>query len=107
MNSIICTKVEVHFKHDPDANFEVIMELPTNKDHIISNLKIKIGDKEVGGEVKPKDKAKDKYEDAFAKGDFSAYMQYKEDSDEVLLFALGNIIQNQTIEVTYEIIEQA
>jgi len=34
------------------------MELPTNKDQIVSNLKIKIGDKEVFGEVKPKEKAK-------------------------------------------------
>jgi len=80
------------------------MELPTNKDQIVSNLKIKIGDKEVFGEVKPKEKAKEKYEDAVARGDFGAYMEYKDESEDVLQLSLGNIIPNQTIEVSYEII---
>lgn len=43
-------------------------------------------------EVKPKDKAKDKYDDSVARGDFGAYMEYNNQRNDTLLLALGNVL---------------
>ena len=66
-----------------------------------------MGDKEITGEVKSKDKAREKYDDAIARGDLAALMQFKDTDENLLLLSLGNVNPGQLITLTVDFIEQA
>lgn len=58
-NSIVKTTLNLQYLNDQDKKIEAVLEMPTNTEVVIAQLKVKIGDKEVIAVVKEKSKAKE------------------------------------------------
>lgn len=67
-NSIIKSKLNLTYINDSESKVEAKLEMPSNPDLVISQMKIKVGDVEITGVIKNKEKAKELFEDAVARG---------------------------------------
>lgn len=68
-NGIQETSLKVTYLNDTTSKLEAVLELPNNPDWVISSLRLTVGDKVIEAEVKDKQRARERYSDAIAKGD--------------------------------------
>lgn len=81
--------------------------MPANPDLVISQMKITVGDIEITGLIKAKEKAKEMFEDAVSRGHQAGLLQIKEEDEKVLQMTVGNIEPRQVVVVQITFIEQA
>ncbi|TNV85496.1 hypothetical protein FGO68_gene972 [Halteria grandinella] len=107
-NSIIKSKLMLTYINDSESKVEAKLEMPSNPDLVISQMKIKVGDVEITGVIKNKEKAKEMFEDAVSRGHQAGLLQMKEEEeDKILEMNVGNIEPKQVVEVSISFIEQA
>ena len=86
----------VYLNDSVEHPIECTYEFPMDKETIFSSLVAKIDDREVVATVKDKSKAKEKYDDAVAKGDAAVYAERKtEAQNETVKIKLGNLLPQQ------------
>jgi hypothetical protein len=84
--------VLTYINDSKDTKLEALLEMPNSPDLIIGKMRIKVGDREITGTVKEKEKARETYEDAIAGGHQAGILEMKEEEEEkVLQMKLGNI----------------
>ena len=102
------TKLVLTYINDSENKVEALLEMPNDPDFVIAKMKIKVGDQEITGSVKSKEKARETYEDAISGGHQAGLLEMKDDQEEKFLqMRVGNIEPKQVIEVTITLIEQA
>jgi len=70
---------------------------------VVSALRIRVGERVVEGKIHPKEEAKEKYEDAIARGDAASLASY-DVSGVTLEVTVGNIMPGETAEVTLALV---
>jgi hypothetical protein len=68
-NGIQETSLKLTYLNDTANKLEAVLELPNNPDWVIGSLKVTVGDKVIQAEVKDKQRARERYSDAIARGD--------------------------------------
>ena len=73
-------------------SLECTYEFPLEKETIVSNLVAKIGDREIIGKVRAKEKAQEMYEDAMAGGNSAFLAERQSEKHETMRIKLGNLL---------------
>ena len=88
---ISMTQVFVNMTEQPIEG-EYIFPIETSlKNTAVSQIKFKIGDKEIISQVTLKEKAKEKYEDAISRGNAAVMAEESEKSKDILKMTVGGI----------------
>ncbi len=77
----------------------------TLKNTAVSQIKFKLGDKEIISQVALKEKAKQKYEDAISRGNAAVMVEESEKSKDILKMTVGGIQPQQEVSVTVQILQ--
>jgi hypothetical protein len=105
-NSVLKSRLSLTYINDNDNKVEAMLEMPTDPDRVISRMKIRVGDTEITGLIKEKEKAAEMYEDALARGHTAGLLKLK-DQEKVLQMTVGNIESKQIVNVEIDFIQQA
>ncbi len=96
------------FKNQTDKPIEGEYMFPietTLKNTAVSQIKFKLGDKEIISQVALKEKAKQKYEDAISRGNAAVMVEESEKSKDILKMTVGGIQPQQEVSVTVQILQ--
>ena len=77
----------------------------TLKNTAVSQIKFKLGDKEILSQVALKEKARQRYEDAISRGNAALMVEESEKSKDVLKLTVGGIQPQQEVSVTVQILQ--
>ena len=85
---------------------EYIFPIETSlKNTAVSQIKFKLGDKEIISQVTLKEKAKEKYEDAISRGNAAVMAEESEKSKDILKMTVGGIQPQQEVSVTVQVLQ--
>ena len=89
-----------------DCALEATYEFHLEKHTLLAELRAELNGKIVEAQVREKEKARERYEDAVAAGDTAVLAERDEDKQEVMNIKLGNLLPEQTLRLKIKIISQ-
>ncbi len=97
------TRMTYRFLNDQDVNIEAVYTFPLPIDGVLTDLRVKIGQREMHGVAVEKSQAQEEYEQAVCEGD-SPIMLERLDSG-LYSLNIGNIMSGELAEVSIEFLE--
>ena len=82
----------IYFNPSPDTTLEACYEFPLEKNTLMAKLIAEINGKTIEAEVRDKEKAKEKYDDAMASGHAAILAERDSEKKESMTIRLGNIL---------------
>ena len=86
----------IYLNPSHDTTLEACYEFPLEKTTLLAKLTAEIDGKTIEAEVRDKEKAKEKYDDAMASGKAAVLAERESEKKESMTIRLGNILPDQT-----------
>lgn len=100
---LACTRMAYHFLNTEAVNIEAVYTFPLPIDGVLTDLRVRIGERELRGAAVEKSQAQEDYEQAVSEGDTPVMLERLDSG----LYSLnvGNILPGERASVTIEFLE--
>jgi Ca-activated chloride channel homolog len=88
-----------HYINNGSANIEAVYTFPLPSDAVLLDMRLVVGDRNLIGQIIPKQQAEDRYEDAVAEGDLPAMLQNP--SPGIYTLNIANIQPGERIMISF------